>query len=65
MVFEIMLTNRERYRDRFDKASWVMPMRSLDGDSHLSDLLSDFVDFAVKFQIKFLEYDVSRHPEWA
>ncbi len=65
MGLEIMLTNRQRYRDRFDKAGWVMPMCSLDGDFHLSDSLSDFVDFVVKFRIKFLEYDVSGHPEWA
>jgi hypothetical protein len=64
MKLEMMLTNRMCYRGGFDKAGWVMPICSLDGDSHLSDSLSDFVDLVVEFRIEFFEYSVSRHPEW-
>ena len=64
MKFEMMLTNRMCYRGGFDKAGWVMPICSLDGDSHLSDSLSDFVDLVVEFRIEFFEYSVSRNPEW-
>ena len=64
MKLEMMLTNRVCYRGGFDKTGWIMPVCSLDGDSHLSDSFSNFVDFFVKFRIKFFENSVSRHPEW-
>jgi len=64
MKLEMMLTNRMCYRGWFDKAGWIMPVCSLDGDSHLSDSFSNLVDFLVKFRIEFFEDSVSRHPEW-
>ena len=64
MKLEMMLTNRMCYRGWFDKAGWIMPVGSLDGDSHLSDSFPNLVDFLVKFRIKFFEDSVSRHPEW-
>ena len=64
MEFEMMLANRMCYRGWFDKTGWIMPVCSPDGDFHLSDPLSDFVDFFVKFRIEFFEDSVSRHPEW-
>ena len=64
MKLEMVLTNRMCYRGRFDETGWIMPVCSLDGDSHLSDSFPNLVDFLVKFRIKFFEDSVSRHPEW-
>ena len=64
MKLEMMLTNRVCYRGGFDKTGWIMPVGSLDSDSHLSDSFSNLVDFFVKFRVEFFEDSVSRHPEW-
>jgi len=64
MKLEMMLTNRMCYGGWFDKAGWIMPVCSLDDDSHLSDSFSNLENFLVKFRIEFFEDSVSRHPEW-